>query len=624
MASYSTTSVRSDSRPSSSHGDKHSQSEPEPEPELEPSIKSAASVVGDIHQLVIDRSTHAMTEEGYVAIIDRVGNAVEPDKVMPSDNFRVVQGFGLLVVLEIAEELDVFPVRMVSENSERIIGRCAAELFALRNFTDILSEDCADDLIANIDLVRDEDVDIAANGPEVFPLSIEIEHEHPRKLWCAVHPNPANSGLVICEFELEDDQLYPLVPTHDPEHDLGRDTSRRLSSPKSVSKGAENHSRPFRFIRGVSKRRGATATSRILSIMSQVQDQLSAAKDLERLLQVLVGILQELTGFHRVMAYQYDHSFNARVITEVVDTEVTEKLYVGLNFPASDIPKHTGKLHKNGGICMLYDHELKPGRLICRSAKDLETPLNLTHCYLREALPIHSGYLANTGVRSSMSIPIDALDDRWGLVACHSYGSHGMRTSFATRKMCQLICHSASRNIERLSYKSRLHTWKFEGTIPAEHSLCDYVSASSDELLSLFGADFGMFAIGEETKIMGHLEQPKEAITIMEYLKTQEMTSVVASTDLTRDFPDIQYPPGFDIISGVLIIPVSAQGNNFIVFFRAVHLESSNQAGDLHEKLVDMGTEACSEPRKIVKPWSETEIKTASVLCLGYKRILQA
>lgn len=56
--------------------------------------------------------------------------------------------------------------------------------------------------------------------------------------------------------------------------------------------------------------------------------------------------------------------------TEVVDTEVTEKLYVGLNFPKSDIPKQTRGLYKTNRICMLYNRDLKTARLICRSTKD--------------------------------------------------------------------------------------------------------------------------------------------------------------------------------------------------------------------------------------------------------------
>lgn len=59
-----------------------------------------------------------------------------------------------------------------------------------------------------------------------------------------------------------------------------------------------------------------------------------------------------------------------------------------------------------------------------------------------------------------MSISIMAFGELWGLIACHSYGNAGMRVSFPVRQLLRLLSDSISRNIERLSYASRLHTRK--------------------------------------------------------------------------------------------------------------------------------------------------------------------
>lgn len=61
---------------------------------------------------------------------------------------------------------------------------------------------------------------------------------------------------------------------------------------------------------------------------------------------------------------------------------------------------------------------------------------------------------------SECSQSIVAFGTLWGLVACHSYGPHGMRVSFPVRQMLRLLSQSISRNIERLSYAQRLHTRK--------------------------------------------------------------------------------------------------------------------------------------------------------------------
>lgn len=115
---------------------------------------------------------------------------------------------------------------------------------------------------------------------------------------------------------------------------------------------------------------------------------------------------------------------------------------------------------------LLYDRDQETARLVCRSKEDLDIPLDMTHSYLRAMSPIHLKYLSNMAVRSSMSISINAFNELWGLIACHSYGGKGMRVSFPIRKMCRLVGDTVSRNIERLSYASRLQARKLINTVP--------------------------------------------------------------------------------------------------------------------------------------------------------------
>jgi light-regulated signal transduction histidine kinase (bacteriophytochrome) len=51
-----------------------------------------------------------------------------------------VQGFGLLIALEEQAESKLV-VRVVSENSKKLIGYTPKQLFALDSFTDILSDE---------------------------------------------------------------------------------------------------------------------------------------------------------------------------------------------------------------------------------------------------------------------------------------------------------------------------------------------------------------------------------------------------------------------------------------------------------------------------------------------------
>ncbi|KAG9653526.1 hypothetical protein KCU60_g14236, partial [Aureobasidium melanogenum] len=434
--------------------------------------------------LITARFKHVVSEGGHAIITGRDGDTLQRCEDEPIHIPGAVQSFGLLIAFEEETEGKLI-VRVVSENSKRLIGYTPKQLFALDSFTDILSEDQTDNLLDHVDFIRDEEADVGSNGPEVFTMSIRTPQRKLQKLWCAMHITDKNPGLVICEFELEDDPVYPLVPHNEGTPDLPEDTLASNPTADEFAESTEIASKPLRVLRSARKRKGEAAAMEVFNVMSQVQEQLAAAPNLDKFLKILVGVVKELTGFHRVMVYQFDSQWNGRVVTELVDPRATKDLYKGLNFPASDIPKQARELYKINKVRMLYDRDHETARLVCRTVQDLEKPLDLTYSYLRAMSPIHIKYLANMAVRSSMSISINAFDELWGLISCHAYGSKGTRVSFPIRKMCRLVGETASRNIERLSYASRLHARKLINTVPTSKNPSGYIIASSEDLLKL-------------------------------------------------------------------------------------------------------------------------------------------
>lgn len=581
---------------------------------------------------VTTRFTHVMSEDGHAVITGRDG-VLQRCEDEPIHTPGAVQGFGVLVALR--EENDGrFVARYVSENVEKMLGYTPHHLFRLHNFLDILTEEQQDNLLDHIDFIRDEDADPAVNGPEVFSISVRPPKRKSTKLWCAIHINPAHPDLVICEFEQDDDQEHPLRPADEMTPDLPADTLQANPTHEEIETSTEVLSKPLRILRSARKRRGEQGAMQVFDIMSQVQEQLASAPNLESFLKILVGIVKELTGFHRVMIYQFDSSYNGKVVTELVDPAQTRDLYYGLNFPASDIPRQARDLYKLNKVRLLYDRDLETSRIVCRTKEDLETPLDLSHSYLRAMSPIHLKYLANMAVRSSMSISINAFSELWGLIACHSYGDKGMRVSFPIRKMCRLVGDTASRNIERLSYASRLQARKLINTAPTDKNPSGYIIASSDDLLKLFDADFGLLSIKGETKVLGIIDQSQEALAMLEYLRMRKLTSVVASQDVREDFPDLRYPPGFQVLAGLMYVPLSVGGSDFIVFFRRGQIKEVKWAGNPYEKVVRDGTAGYLEPRTSFKTWHETvigkcrewneeQVETAAVLCLVYGKFIE-
>jgi len=82
---------------------------------------------------------------------------------------------------------------------------------------------------------------------------------------------------------------------------------------------------------------GSVGMMDLFAIMAQINEQLGAADNLDTFLGVVVGVIKDLTQFHRVTVFQFDDAWNSQVVSELVDWSQTHDLYRGLHFPAGDI-----------------------------------------------------------------------------------------------------------------------------------------------------------------------------------------------------------------------------------------------------------------------------------------------
>lgn len=179
-------------------------------------------------------------------------------------------------------------VRVVSENSADYFGYSPKQLFEIRSFCDIMDDDEADMLLDHIDFVRDDAYDPSVDGPDIFAVSIRTLNGESRRFWCATHVCQTQKDLIICEFELEYDELNPLdVPGHaSPESPLDPFNNSMLGvvpTADQLAASTMNISQPLRILR---RRRAETD---YLSVLSQLETQLSRCQDLEQLLNTSAG-----------------------------------------------------------------------------------------------------------------------------------------------------------------------------------------------------------------------------------------------------------------------------------------------------------------------------------------------
>lgn len=510
------------------------------------------------------------------------------------------------------------------------------------------------------DLGIDRDNTSAANldgniAPEVFLLNGRREDGALWSCWTAVHASLANHPLIVLELELRHDEINPL--TLKKPSSLSREDSEETVegfegeplpskagmegdgfdafSEEDLLESTTSYSRPIRRVTRSVLKGDESGSMEIFSIISQINEQLNAAEDLASFIKVVPGIIKDITKFHRIMVYQFDEQWNGQVVAELVDWSETKDLFQGLFFPATDIPAQARALYVVNKVRVLYDRDLPTARLVCRSQADRQKPVDMTHSFLRAMSPIHLEYLGNMGVRASMSISIVAFGRLWGLIACHTYGNTSMRCSFLVRKLCRLIGDQISHNIERLSYAARLTARKLVHT-PDSRSPSGYIVSKAEDLLGLFDADIGMLSVGDEGRILGPMQNSQEAIALREYFRSKRFETITPSNDLRADFPDLEYAPGFKTVAGVLYIPLSRSGDDFLLFFRRGHLQKVHWAGNPYEKVMEKnaGKAGILLPRQSFKVWSENvvdkckewtedQVETAAVLCLVYGKFIE-
>lgn len=68
---------------------------------------------------------------------------------------------------------------------------------------------------------------------------------------------------------------------------------------------------------------------------------------------------------------------------------------------------------------------------------------------------------------------------------------------------------------------------------------------------------------------------------------------------VTQDYPDLQIPSGLDVISGILYIPLSITGQDFIALLRKGEVHRVHWAGRPYKDPSD--TTSSLEPRKSFK-----------------------
>lgn len=163
---------------------------------------------------------------------------------------------------------------------------------------------------------------------------------------------------------------------------------------------------------------------------------LQGAADVTACCAAAVREVRALTGYDRVVAYRFDGADGPGQVIAEARGEGREP-WLGLWFPASDIPPQARRLYARNWIRVIGDVDDATVGLLPEVREGTGEPLDLSGSTLRTVSGYHLEYLRNIEVASSMSVSLLHEGELWGLIACH--GDAPRRLTPEVRAACEFF-----------------------------------------------------------------------------------------------------------------------------------------------------------------------------------------
>jgi len=336
---------------------------------------------------------------------------------------------------------------------------------------------------------------------------------------------------------------------------------------------------------------------------------LQNVKSLQDMSQMIAQEIKHLTTFDRVMVYQFDDDGHGEVTAEMKQRDLEP--YLGLHYPASDIPKQARRLYLLNWLRLIRDVHYQPVDIVPTLNPITNQPLDLTFSFLRSVSPIHIEYLKNMGVAASMSISLIKDGQLWGLIACHHYSpievSHEARTAceFLGQIFSMQLGNKQESQDQEYDIKIKLAQLRCVERVTVESDFVEGLFKSHSDLLAMCGAQGAALCFDQRILLMGQTPQRDQVIALLEWLRTMDVADIFHTPILSQHYPSaIDFK---NVASGLIAAAVSRGQGNYILWFRPEVLQTVDWAGN-PEKAVerhDDGTDRLS-PRKSFALWQQT------------------
>ncbi|MBT2770754.1 GAF domain-containing protein [Halomonas sp. ISL-60] len=326
---------------------------------------------------------------------------------------------------------------------------------------------------------------------------------------------------------------------------------------------------------------------------------------LEAQCQQLLDTLLALSGFDRIHYYRFMPEGDGEVTAEARQPEVAGS-YLGLRFPASDIPQIARQLYMKNPWRSIPNSSAEPVAVVGRERNAIP---NLSWVDLRSVSPVHLEYMANMGVGAAISLPITQAGTLDALISCHS----AVPKQLTVSQLQAMSALSEAFNLRLRDYKARRRLQVLDGmqrqfdqakdVLMRHGELASAWPELSHWLMDSFAADGAILQVGGDTYHAGE-GLSAAGIEVVAEAARFETSSVWISDSLRSDCPDMPLSE----IAGVAVVsdlPLDQYHSVNLYLCRLEHLYEVTWGGN-PDKPVDYrdGSRGIA-PRRSFEAWVE-------------------
>ncbi|MDB5202859.1 MAG: hypothetical protein JWQ27_2268 [Ferruginibacter sp.] len=346
----------------------------------------------------------------------------------------------------------------------------------------------------------------------------------------------------------------------------------------------------------------------VQNIVGSLLSRILAAKSFQDTLDFSAQQIKNIIGYDRVMIYRFAEDGHGEVVAEKVNDEIES--YLGLHYPASDIPKQARELYKKNLVRIIADVDATDAAIEVNNSITQATPLDMTDAVTRAVSPIHIQYLKNMGVKASFSVSLIADGELWGLIACHNY--EPLLIDYRKRNSCRIIGQILSTSLifrqeevdNEQKAKFNTHLGNIIKHIRSDIDFKDALMQHGNSMLDITKGTGAALMFDNDIFMIGETPTQEQIRGIAAWLGEFNKNQFFQTTQLADLYPAASSFK--DVASGLMSVAISREMKEYIFWFKKELPQTVRWAGNPN-KPAEMGANGLLQisPRKSFEEWTE-------------------